>query len=115
MWCRCNEYLPADPFRHGRTGTAGVHPNTRLQPRRGARILARFVQFHLVQQLLAAGHFAVRRGVPTLQPAQLERLAVHSPHARSRVVEGAGHLMHDEKAHRHIVLDEVLGFLASLP
>jgi len=47
--------------------------------------------------------------------SDLERLAVHSPHARARVVAGAGHLIHDERANRHIVLEEVLAFLDSLP
>ena len=79
MWCRCNEYLPADPSATVELAWAEFTRTLGSSPGRGARILARLVQFHLVEQLPDPGHFAIRRGVPTLRPAQLERLAVHCP------------------------------------
>ncbi|MCU1500894.1 MAG: alpha/beta hydrolase fold protein [Ilumatobacteraceae bacterium] len=48
------------------------------------------------------------------RPADVERLTATSPQAKARVVQGAGHLIHDELAHRDEFLAEVLGFLARL-
>ena len=44
----------------------------------------------------------------------LARLAEHSPKVERRVVAGAGHLIHDAKAHRQAVLDAVLDLVARL-
>jgi hypothetical protein len=42
------------------------------------------------------------------------RLAKHSPKVECRVVQGAGHLIHDSKQHRHAVLDAVRDLLAQV-
>ncbi len=44
----------------------------------------------------------------------LDRLAEHSPDVERRVVEGAGHLIHDSRQHRPAVLDAVQDLLARL-
>ena len=48
------------------------------------------------------------------RPADVERLATASPHAKVRVMTGASHLVHDELANRQNFLDEVIGFLDQL-
>jgi len=50
-----------------------------------------------------------------VQPVDIERLAVASPHARSVVMSGAGHLVHDDAGQRARYLTEVRAFLATLP
>jgi len=44
-------------------------------------------------------------------PADIARLAETTPHAEVRVISGAGHLIHDELAHRSVVRDAVRSFL----
>ncbi len=46
-----------------------------------------------------------------VRAAQIADLAAASPDADVRVVSGAGHLIHDEAAHRQVVLDAVLEML----
>ncbi len=48
------------------------------------------------------------------QPADLERLAEHSPHVEARVATGCGHLIHDSRTHRHLVLEAVRDLLDRL-
>ncbi len=77
LWERLNDYVPAQP---GPAIELGWNELTRilgLTPGRGAKVLARLVDF--VEQIPADGWFAVRSAAPTLKPAQLERLAVHCP------------------------------------
>jgi pimeloyl-ACP methyl ester carboxylesterase len=50
-----------------------------------------------------------------VQPGDVERLALHSPGAEVRVISGAGHLIHNELAHREIVRDAVREFLDTQP
>jgi pimeloyl-ACP methyl ester carboxylesterase len=45
----------------------------------------------------------------------IERLALRSPGAEVRVIAGAGHLIHNELAHREVVRDAVREFLDSQP
>jgi pimeloyl-ACP methyl ester carboxylesterase len=47
-------------------------------------------------------------------PADIEPVVAISPLVRHHVVRGAGHLIHDEIAHRHEFVDQVEAFLASL-
>jgi pimeloyl-ACP methyl ester carboxylesterase len=49
-----------------------------------------------------------------VRPADLARLAEHSPKIEGRNVAGAGHLIHDSKAHREVVLDAVHELLARI-
>src|SRR3546814_21119357 len=44
----------------------------------------------------------------------LARLAAHSPGVERRVITGVGHLIHDSKEHRQLVLDAVRDVLARL-
>jgi hypothetical protein len=44
----------------------------------------------------------------------LALLAEHSPKIETRVVTGAGHLIHDSKQHRQAVLDAVRDLLARI-
>ena len=79
LWERLNDYVPAQ---RGASIELGWNELTRtlgLTPGRGAKVLARLVDFHLVKQIPADGWFAVRSAAPTLKPAQLERLAEHCP------------------------------------
>jgi pimeloyl-ACP methyl ester carboxylesterase len=50
-----------------------------------------------------------------VRPADVERLARVSPDAEVRVISGAGHLIHNELAHRDIVRDAVREFLDAHP
>lgn len=48
-----------------------------------------------------------------VRASTIAELAEHSPHVDVRVVTGAGHLIHDELAHRQTVCDTVLEVLAA--
>jgi pimeloyl-ACP methyl ester carboxylesterase len=50
-----------------------------------------------------------------VRPGHAERLVQSSPRAEVRVVSGAGHLIHNELAHREIVREAILEFLGPLP
>jgi pimeloyl-ACP methyl ester carboxylesterase len=50
-----------------------------------------------------------------VRPADIERLARSSPGAEVRVISGAGHLIHNELAHREVVRDAVRDFLDAHP
>jgi pimeloyl-ACP methyl ester carboxylesterase len=50
-----------------------------------------------------------------VQPGDVDRLALHSPGAEVRVISGAGHLIHNELAHREIVRNAVREFLDTQP
>ena len=90
MWHRFNEYLPADPTATVELRWPEFTWTLGMSPGRGSRILARLGQFHLVQRQSATGHLAVRSGVPTLRPVQLERVAVHCPQLVAAHVHFAG-------------------------
>ncbi|MBI2709164.1 MAG: alpha/beta hydrolase [Actinobacteria bacterium] len=48
------------------------------------------------------------------RPQDLDRLRKHSPLVECRVVTGSGHLIHDSRQHRQVVLDAVQELLARL-
>jgi pimeloyl-ACP methyl ester carboxylesterase len=48
------------------------------------------------------------------RPSDLDALRAASPHAEIEVVAGAGHLIHDELAHREAFVRSLLGFLGRL-
>jgi pimeloyl-ACP methyl ester carboxylesterase len=50
-----------------------------------------------------------------VRPADVERLARRSPGAEVRVISGAGHLIHNELAHREVVRDAIREFLDTQP
>ena len=79
LWERLTDYLPSQPSGSVELGWSELTRSLGLTPGRGARVLARLVDFHLVEQMPTNGWFAVRRAVATLKPAQLERLALHCP------------------------------------
>ena len=79
LWERLNDYLPAQPGTPVELAWNELTPTLGLTPGRGAKVLARLVDFHLVEQVPAEGWFAVRSAAPTLKPAQLQRLAEHCP------------------------------------
>ncbi|HEX4906791.1 MAG TPA: alpha/beta hydrolase [Acidimicrobiales bacterium] len=49
-----------------------------------------------------------------VREADVARLAEHSPKVETRVITGAGHLIHDSKQHRQAVLDAVRDLLARI-
>lgn len=79
LWERFNDYMPSHPSGSVELGWSELTRSLGLTPGRGVTVLARPVDFHLVEQLPTDGWFAVRRGASTRKPAQLERLAVHCP------------------------------------
>ena len=79
LWERLNDHLPGQPGASVELGWNELTRSLGLTPGRGAKVLARLVDFHLVKQVPAEGWFAVRSAAPTLKPAQLERLAAHCP------------------------------------
>jgi pimeloyl-ACP methyl ester carboxylesterase len=50
-----------------------------------------------------------------VRPADVERLARRSPDAEVRVISGAGHLIHNELAHREVVRNAIREFLDAQP
>ena len=79
LWERLNDHLPDQPGASVELGWNELTRSLGIAPGRGAKVLARLVDFHLVKQVPAEGWFAVRSAAPTLKPAQLERLAEHCP------------------------------------
>lgn len=49
-----------------------------------------------------------------VKPTDVERLGEHSPQIECRTVVGAGHLIHDSKDHRSVVLAAVVDLLARI-
>jgi hypothetical protein len=62
-----------------------------------------------VEGIVVAGDPAVADCVA--RPPDVEVVLQHSPKLRCRTVSGAGHLIHDSRAHRHHVLDAILAVL----